>query len=166
MIPYDTASDNEGRDAEEAEPDRWPQFSGHEPPPVRVRPAEEFDDDYWDPRGNADPRTRGRKSNAVEGRLSGSCCGWNLRPTAAEFHEAVAADEPTERQKEVVGVLIDEGTAEEMARAYFEGAFTWRRLVRIMTARNGGRPHRLARFINLWNAKNLHRSRQALLEIR
>ena len=146
-------------------PGRFQQFSGEEPEPVQVLPADRFDDRYWIPEGCTDPETRGRRSAAVNGRLSRSCCGWRRRPTAADFHEAAAADDPTDLQMEIVGVLLDEGDAKEITEAFFEGAFTWRRLVRIMIARNGGKPDRNARHVNTWTAENLRRIRPWLLEL-
>ena len=145
--------------------DRPLEFGVNGPRPVRPLPPEMFSDEYWNPPGCPDPETRGRRSTAVEGRLAASCAGWAERPTPEEFHEAAAAANPTARQRAIVGALLDEGEPIEVDAAFMEGAFTWRGLVRVMRARNGGAPHRMGRHINVWTAENLRLSRPHLERI-
>lgn len=58
------------------------------------------------------------------------------------------ATEPTDRQIAVAGVLIAEGTCNEVLLAYLQGAFTWRQLARMMHRRELYRGE-LARFVNV-----------------
>ena len=47
----------------------------------------------------------GAKSVAIMLRLSASCAGWKDPPTAAEFHDAVRAPEPTVRQRAILAAF-------------------------------------------------------------
>ncbi len=58
------------------------------------------------------------------------------------------ATEPTRRQEAIAGVLISEGSLDEILLGQLEGAFTWRQLVRMMH-RRGDYDVELARYVNL-----------------
>ena len=58
-----------------------------------------------------------------------SCAGWNEQPTAEEFHEAVHAKAPTERQQTIVYTWGLEATPFELIHAWAERAYSWRALV-------------------------------------
>ena len=81
---------------------------------------------FW-PRIDAE-RTRSR-SATVAFRLGLSCAGWIEQPSAEEFHAAVHAEEPTERQQVIVYTWGLEATGIELIRAWAERAYSWRTLV-------------------------------------
>ena len=76
-----------------------------------------------------DPERTGRRSATVAFRLGLSCAGWNEQPTAEEFHAAVHAQRPTERQQAIVYAWGLEATEIELIRAWAEQAYSWRTLV-------------------------------------
>ena len=130
------------------------------PPAAELLPPERFSDEYWPP----DPEVKGRRgpqSSTVTARLARSCCGWRRVPDAGEFYEAMRQSNPTARQLGIAGVLIDEGSTDELQRAYFEGAFTWRQLVRMMI-RRGGTHDAIAWYVNQWTAENTRRVAELL----
>lgn len=75
-----------------------------------------------------DPACMGPNSEAVARRLASSCAGWAKKPTAAEFYEAIRAQEPTERQKVLLGVWAVEATSLDLFDAWGEQVYTWRSL--------------------------------------
>ena len=72
----------------------------------------------------------GRKARAVAGRIGSSCAGWARPPTPAEFHEAVRAERPSERQRAVVLMWVTEATTHEIMAAWAQRAYTFRQLAR------------------------------------
>lgn len=76
-----------------------------------------------------DPARTGRRSATVGFRLGLSCAGWNEQPSAEEFHAAVHAQRPTERQQAIVYAWGLEATEIELIRAWAEQAYSWRTLV-------------------------------------
>ena len=76
-----------------------------------------------------DPAKTGKNSGTVAFRLGMSCAGWIEQPTAQEFHEAVHAEEPDERQQTIVYTWGLESTDIELIHAFAEQAYSWRTLV-------------------------------------
>ena len=76
-----------------------------------------------------DPARTGKRSGTVAFRLGMSCAGWNQQPTTEEFHEAVHAQSPTERQQTLVYTWGLEATPFEIIHAWAEQAYSWRTLV-------------------------------------
>ncbi len=111
-----------------------------------VLPPERFGPEYHEA-ADVPSRHRGPGSRTVAGLLLGSCAGWRVKPTSAEFYAACRAASPTRRQLAVVGVLVTEGSWLEWMNASYEGAFTWRQLARIMR-RLGPWPITPVRWIN------------------
>ena len=72
---------------------------------------------------------RGEQSRAVQGRLASSCGGWPEPPSAREFHEAVRAEAPDERQRAILDVWATETEWHELLAAWTEDAYTLRELV-------------------------------------
>ena len=119
-----------------------------EPPPnTGLLPPERFSDEYA-PEDPEVPGERGPASSAVEAVIAGACSGWGRKPDAKEFYEAMRAKRPTRRQQTVASVMIAEGTLDHILLAYLQGAFTWRRLVRMMH-RGGLYNGELAHYVNM-----------------
>ena len=99
-------------------------------------PLEWYDDEYSPPemlvafRPGADAAATGPRSQTVRGIICGSCAGWPNPPTSEEVYEALRAERPTPRQRNAVGVLVNEADFDELMNAHLEGAFTWRQLAR------------------------------------
>ena len=79
---------------------------------------------------DADPNAIGPNSQTIRGLLGGACAGWRVRPTSVELYDALRADNPTNRQRSIATVLINEASFEDLVNAHTEGAFTWRQLAR------------------------------------
>ena len=100
-----------------------------------LRPAEAFDDR----RATAALRATcsierqadelGRQSRTVARRIASSCAGWAKRPTAAEFYDAVRAEEPTDQQRSLIAMWVREATNAELLMAWMEEVYTDRELV-------------------------------------
>ena len=101
---------------------------------MRLPPPEAFPDDYAPPsalleyRPGADPAETGPRSRTIRIVIHRRCCGWRTRPTPQEVYDAMRADEPTPRQVEVMTVVLNSATFDEMLLAHLEGAFTWRQV--------------------------------------
>ena len=91
----------------------------------------------------------GAKSVTVMLRLSASCAGWSDPPTAAEFHDAVRAPEPTARQRAILAAFAREANWHDLIAAWAERAYTIRELVTALH-RAGHAKCRAARWINGW----------------
>ena len=114
----------------------------------RLLPARFFDDRRCEP---AKAEAEARRSPAVAGRLASSCCGWTLpHPTAEDFYEAVRAERPTAEQEMLLGVWMDEASAEEAFDAWRDNAYTWRELAEACR-RTGRRRCRLYRTLNTYS---------------
>ena len=87
-------------------------------------------DDLAAVRLDADPDATGPRSQTIRGLLAGACAGWRVRPTSVELYDALRADDPTNRQRSIATVLINEASFEDLVNAHTEGAFTWRQLAR------------------------------------
>ncbi len=87
-------------------------------------------DDLAATRLDADPDATGPRSRTIRGLLGGACAGWRVRPTSVELYDALRADDPTNRQRSIAAVLINEASFEDLVNAHTEGAFTWRQLAR------------------------------------
>ena len=124
--------------------------------PATLLPAEAFSDE---PAGEAvfrrlfAPETpSGRRAWAVHRRIMSSCAGWEERPTAGEFYDAVRASRPTDRQKVIVRMWGAEATLEDLVEAWAQQAYTFRQLVRALhRAEFSGGPR--IRTINRWARK-------------
>ena len=134
-------SENARRSREESE----------EPDSVVLLEAERFSDEYAG-RETEIEGGRGPQSSIIEDLLAGACGGWKQRPSAAEFHEAMRATVPDARQRAITGVLIKEGTVDQVLLAHLQGAFTWRQVVRRMHERAVCDPA-LTRYVNRWADK-------------
>ena len=122
-----------------------------EPEGVVLLDAERFSDEYAGPDTEIEGG-RGPHSSIIADLLAGACAGWKQRPDAAEFHEAMRAATPNARQRAIAGVLIKEGTVDQVLLAHLQGAFTWRQLMHRMHERavcDAG----LARYVNRWAEK-------------
>ena len=112
-----------------------------------LAPENEFSDEYAD--GQLEPdRGQGPESSTIKDLLTGACAGWKVKPTSAEFYEAMQAASPTRRQETIASVLINEANPQQVLRAYWQRAFTWRQLVRAMQRRNVFRAE-LGQYVNL-----------------
>ena len=118
-----------------------------------LAPIDAFPDEYSTAddlaavRPDADPDATGPRSQIIRGLLGGACAGWRVRPTSVELYEALRADDPTQRQRSIATVLINEASFEELVNAHTEGAFTWRQLARA-ARRQGAVPPLRIRLIN------------------
>ena len=118
-----------------------------------LAPIDAFPDEYSTAddlaavRFDADPGATGPHSQTIRGLLGGACAGWRVRPTSVELYDALRADNPTNRQRSIATVLINEASFEDLVNAHTEGAFTWRQLARA-ARRQGTVPPRRIRQIN------------------
>ena len=100
-----------------------------------LKPAEAFDDRratsaFRAARGiERQADELGRKSRTVARRVASSCAGWAQRPTAADFYDALRAEEPTEQQRSLIAMWVREATNAELTMAWVEEVYTDRELV-------------------------------------
>ena len=73
-----------------------------------------------------------RHSPTVWHRIASSCSGWVEPPTTTEFYDAVRAPSATSRQRDIIRMWAREASSGEIIRAWVEGVYTWRRLVRAL----------------------------------
>ena len=97
--------------------------------PPEVFPDEPAPASYFDDWTGHDPARMGRASTAVERRLASSCAGWPERPTAAEFHAAVHAERPDDRQRALLSTWAKEASYLDIVDAWGEHVYTIRELV-------------------------------------
>jgi len=71
----------------------------------------------------------GRASRTVARRIASSCCGWNVRPSSEEFHDAIRAPRPSRRQRNLVNMWWQEATNDELVLAWAEDVYSFRELV-------------------------------------
>ena len=104
--------------------------------PETLLPAEAFSDQPASEaafrRLCAPKAPRGRDAWAVHRRIMSSCAGWKERPAAAEFYDAIRANEPTDRQKAIIRMWGAEATLEDLVEAWAQHAYTFRQLVRAL----------------------------------
>ena len=81
-------------------------------------------DDLAAVRLDADPDATGPYSRTIRGLLGCACAGWRVRSTSVELYDALRADDPTNRQRSIATVLINEASFEDLVNAHTEGAFT------------------------------------------
>ena len=103
-----------------------------------LKPPEAFGDQ----RASAEERKRcgmkaggapdGRNSPTVAGRLRMSCAGWTTIPSAREFHRAVHDPSGSDRETAILLTWYHEADTLEHAKAWLEGAYTWRALARAL----------------------------------
>ena len=124
--------------------------------PETLLPAEAFSDrpasETAFRRLCAPEAARGRDAWAVHRRIMGSCAGWKERPTAAEFYDAIRANEPTDRRKAIIRMWGAEATLEDLVEAWAQHAYTFRQLVRALH-RAGFTCGSRIRTINRWARK-------------
>ena len=105
-----------------------------------LAPAEEFSDEAATEEirnrfhTTHDPTRLGPGSRTVALRIGRSCAGWAEKPTNREFYGAVRAAVPDERQCAVLGMWIQEATAEDIMFAWAEEVYTMRQLVHALHA--------------------------------
>ena len=98
-----------------------------EPP---LRPAADFSDREAPPGLAAEPaRNTGQNARAVRARIATSARGWVQPPTAGEFHGALRAERPTDRQFAIVALWAQEAGPREMLMAWVQRAYSWRTMV-------------------------------------
>ena len=108
--------------------------------PPLLAPAEAFDDTRPDEefRGrfhpDHDPGQLGRNSRAVRRLLGSSCAGWRRKPRPEEFHDAVRANRPSPRERQLIRTWLQEASREDFLYAWAEGVYTWRELARAVHA--------------------------------
>ena len=124
--------------------------------PETLLPAEAFSDQPASEtafrRLCAPEAPRGRDAWAVHRRIMSSCAGWKERPAAAEFYDAIRANEPTDRQKAIIRMWGAEATLEDLVEAWAQHAYTFRQLVRALH-RAGFTCGSRIRTINRWARK-------------
>lgn len=127
-----------------------------------LEPPDAFSDKYAarsllaEIRPDADPQATGPGSQTVRGLLCGACAGWGEPPTSAELYDAMRAENPTDRQLAIAGVLVNEASFDELLNAHTEGAFTWRQLARA-AAKRGYVPPGRVRQINAFATRPTQR---------
>ena len=89
----------------------------------------------------------GAQSPTVRSRLCSATCGWKNPATEAEFDEALRAEEPDSRHRNILDAWATEATPEEVFRAWAEGAYTPRTLAAALH-RAGLQLSKAAKFLN------------------
>ena len=74
----------------------------------------------------------GARSRTVRRRIWSSCAGWTAEPTTEEFYEAVRAESPSRRQRQIVSMWVLEATDEDIMTAWLEEAYSFRDLAAAM----------------------------------
>lgn len=81
----------------------------------------------------------GPNSRSIRMRLACSCAGWNEPPTSDEFHAAVRAKTPTERQRAILESWSNEAEDIEVLDGWTEDAYTLRQLAAALQRAGIGR---------------------------
>lgn len=112
--------------------------------PARLRPLEDFSDEYADPTRykTVDQERVGRNSRTIRGLIIGDCCGWPKRPTSDEVYEAMRAESPTDLQQSMINMVL-RADFETLFAGWMEGAFTWRQVARAMGRRTWSDPQQI-----------------------
>lgn len=103
-----------------------------------LAPSDAFSPQYADAQTRLDclhrcPGDRlGPKSETVQHRISCSCAGWVAPPTPEEFYDALRAEHPDERQRQIVSMWVLEATDEDIMMAWLEEVYCFRELAAAM----------------------------------
>ena len=71
----------------------------------------------------------GEHSLAVAAHQASTCTGWKGRPTSREFHAAVRAEQPSEREREILAQWVEEADWQTIMMAWADDVCTIRELV-------------------------------------
>ena len=123
-----------------------------------LRPAEDFSPELapWSPDfcGDQAERKAGLRAlphaGAIKARIARSTAGWRVRPTPAEFDEALRATDPTDRQCAIVDMWAREAAPREMLLAWLQRAYDWRALVDALHRHGLTRRGELNGYLNLF----------------
>ena len=74
----------------------------------------------------------GPKARVLTSRIISSCAGWPEWPTSKELFDALHAEEPTDRQRALIGMWVSEATETELMDAWIQEVYTLRELVAAM----------------------------------
>ena len=124
-------------------------------PYATLHPAERFsdrrltDDERRWLRPNATPETRGGHSRAVTAHQTSTCTGWKVRPTSGEFYAAIRAEQPSERERDMLAQWVQEADWQTIMMAYADDVYTIRELVAALH-RAGMSECRWSRKLNKW----------------
>ena len=122
-----------------------------EPP---LRSAADFSDREAPLELSAEPaRNTGQNARAVRARIATSARGWVRLPTADEFHGALRAERPTDRQFAIVALWAQEAGPQEMLMAWVQRAYSWRTLVEALHRNGLTRRGKLNAYLN-WFAES------------
>ena len=88
-------------------------------------------------------------SEAISCHQVSTCAGWVQRPTAAEFYNAIHAEEQTERERGILRQWVQETHWEIIFQAWVEDVYTMRELVAALH-RAGLTTSRWSRRLNKW----------------
>ena len=116
-----------------------------EPP---LRPSQDFPDQLASPSLCPIVEDAGRKAKAVRVRIARSTAGWNVRPTAEEFYEAIRETRPSDRQAAIVAMWAQEAGPREMLMAWVQRAYGWRTLVEALHRHGFTRRGELNAYLN------------------
>ena len=89
-------------------------------------------------------------AGAIKARIARSTAGWRVRPTPAEFDEALRATDPTDRQRAIVDMWAREAAPREMLLAWLQRAYDWRALVDALHRHGLTRRGELNGYLNLF----------------
>ena len=121
--------------------------------PAVLAPPEAFSDRRADDRfrnehlPGHDPTAIRGLSAVVSSRIASSCCGWVVRPTSAEFYEAIHADTLTKRQRALIRMWTREAEPAQIVLAWAEEVYTLRELVAAVHRAHADHPQ-VARELN------------------
>ena len=121
--------------------------------PEVLAPAEAFSDRRADGRirdeylPGHDPAAIRERSATVRSRIGSSCSGWVVRPTSAEFYDAIHAERPTTRQRVLIRMWAREAEPAQIVLAWAEEVYTLRELVAAFHRAKAGHPQ-VARAFN------------------
>lgn len=128
-----------------------------------LRPPGAFSDDPAPPEAlrrlcpGLNAALTGRRSHAVEWRITRSCCGWQRPPTTAEFYDALHTNAPDDRQKSIIFMWGTEATFTELFEAWAQRAYTFRDLVRALHLADFPWPERIAEINQLADPEHARR---------
>ena len=115
-----------------------------------LRPPEHFSQELAPPDPLFSAKDTRPQEGAVRGRIARSTAGWRDRPTPAEFHVALRAAHPTDRQRAIVDMWAREAAPREMLLAWLQRAYDWRTLVAALHRHGQTRRGELNGYLNLF----------------